>query len=107
VKPLFETRVDWIVYSGRQPGYAPVNLGYLADAPELRGLIMLQAGDVTDTDLECIGKLDRLTKLSFGGTNITNKGLLRLSSLQQLEYLWFGAREFDDDGLRCLSRMQN
>ncbi|MFO1093760.1 MAG: hypothetical protein U0992_10680 [Planctomycetaceae bacterium] len=104
IKPIFETRVSLIYYGSREGNVAPIDLGYLVDAPELRRLL-LDFGDVTDSDLEIVGKQERLKILTLCSSKITNKGLHQLSSLRQLENLWIIGSEFDDEGLHCLSGM--
>jgi len=75
----------------------------LKHARGLTNLNRLQFGPkVTDTGMENLERLTRLTQLSLSSTKVTDDGLEHLKGLTQLKYLYLSCTKVTDDGLECL-----
>ncbi len=62
---------------------------------------------VTDDDLSRLDGLeDRLTRINFSRTEITNQGLTRLCQLPHLMQLRLASRHLDDHGLASLTNLK-
>lgn len=69
--------------------------------------LVLQAGELTDSQLTRLGALTTLRRLTFIQANkITNEGMRAFASKSRIETLWFTSVQIDDEGLKALSEIK-
>jgi hypothetical protein len=68
--------------------------------------VHLHETEVTDGDLQAIGKLSKLELLSLNKTSVSDKGLEQLNGLHRLDYLGLMGTPVTSEGLVCLKNMR-
>ena len=72
--------------------------------PDLEHL-HLAGSDITDSDIESISKLNKLTVLSLSETRVGDGGMAGLNELTELQFLHLSNTAVSDEGLAKLSRL--
>jgi internalin A len=101
--PIFE-HATVVVLDGRRLTNVEPLLRYLEYLPETETL-NLASSDITDQDMERVGRLIALRKLYLSCSNITDAGLVHLRQLRRLEYLFLAETNVTGRGLRDLGCM--
>ncbi len=89
-------RLEFLLIGCWQHRYAESPAGL-----RVRGVTLVPC-DITETDLETIGRLRRLRVLAIGGWRIDDTTIRHLASLKNLEYLYLSHSEVSGEGIAWL-----
>jgi hypothetical protein len=79
----------------------------LAEVTSADQTYLLQIGspNLTDSDLQKIGKLSTLQHLNIGGGGALGPGLCSMGELKELKILWLNAKTIDPAGLAAIAQL--